>query len=68
MYRNSDTSYVIYSSLPLSFGDVVSVLSVDGDTVSNIATFPLNLLDASDLPQSDVCRPQRDLAICPLRH
>lgn len=50
MYRNSDTSYVIYSSLPSPSGDVVSVLSVDGDTVSNIATFPLNLLDASDLP------------------
>lgn len=50
MYQGSDSKYVLYSSLPSPAGDVVSVIKVNGDTVSNIATFPLNLLDASALP------------------
>lgn len=50
MYRQSPTSYVVYSSMPSTSGDVVSVLAIDGDKVTNIATFPLNLLNASALP------------------
>ncbi len=51
MYQKNDRKYVLYSSLPSPSGDVVSVIKVDGDTTSNIATFPLNLLDASALPR-----------------
>lgn len=47
MYENSDTTYVLYSSLPDPYGDVVSNIKVDGNTVTNINTFPLNLLNAS---------------------
>ena len=50
MYRGIDTDYVVYSSLPSSSGNVVSVISVKGTEVSNIRTFPMNLLDASAPP------------------
>lgn len=39
----------LYSSLPDPFGDVVSTIRLGpGSTVTNIATFPLNLLNASE--------------------
>lgn len=50
MYEKSENTYVLYSSLPDPAGDVVSLIRVDGDTVSNIRTFPLNRLNASALP------------------
>lgn len=50
MYENSDTTYVLYSSLTDPYGDVVSNIKVDGATVTNINTFPLNILDASAPP------------------
>lgn len=50
IYEGADTRYGLYSSLPAPSGNVVSVILVDGDTVSNIRTFPLNLLDAAALP------------------
>ncbi|WP_293310702.1 hypothetical protein [Mycolicibacterium sp.] len=50
MYENSDTTYVVYSSLTDPYGDVVSNIKVDGATVTNINTFPLNILDASAPP------------------
>lgn len=40
----------MYSSLPSPFGNKVSTILVKDGTVSNIGTFPLNLLDASALP------------------
>lgn len=43
-------SYVIYSALPSASGDAVSTILVDADKVSNIGTFPMNLLDAAALP------------------
>jgi len=50
MYRGIDTDYVVYSSLPSSSGNVVSLIAVNGSKVSNIRTFPMNLLDASAPP------------------
>lgn len=50
MYQWRDDNYVRYVSMPSASGDVVSVVSVNGATVRNIRTFPLNLLDASALP------------------
>lgn len=50
MYQGSDSKYVLYSSLPSPSGDVVSLISVDGDRTRNIRTFPLDRLDASALP------------------
>jgi hypothetical protein len=49
MYE-ADGTYAIYSALPDQFGDKVSTLLVKNGVVSNIGTFPLNLLDASALP------------------
>ena len=46
----ADGTYAVYSSLPSTFGDVVSMILVDGDTVSNIRTFPFDILDASAPP------------------
>ncbi|KDF02001.1 hypothetical protein Y900_024505 [Mycolicibacterium aromaticivorans JS19b1 = JCM 16368] len=50
MYEANGTTYAVYSSLPSQFGDKVSTILVNNGTVSNIGTFPLNLLDASALP------------------
>ncbi|TGD88087.1 hypothetical protein BayCH28_09915 [Mycolicibacterium sp. CH28] len=50
MYEADGSTYAVYSSLPSQFGDKVSTILVKGGTVSNIGTFPLNLLDASALP------------------
>lgn len=50
MYEGRDSKYVLYSSLPSPSGDVVSLISVDGDRTRNIRTFPLDRLDASALP------------------
>ncbi|MGV1087259.1 MAG: hypothetical protein ACOYBX_04695 [Mycobacterium sp.] len=46
MYE-SDTTTVLYSSLPSPYGDVVSNIKFDGTTMTNINTFPLNILNAS---------------------
>lgn len=50
MYEGNDNKYVLYSSLPSPSGDVVSLISVNGDRTRNIRTFPLDRLDASALP------------------
>lgn len=50
MYRRRDDNYVLYTSMPAPSGNVISVIAVDGETVRNIRSFPLNLLDASALP------------------
>ena len=49
MYE-ADGTYVIYSALPSTSGDAVSTILVDADKISNIGTFPMNLLDAAALP------------------
>ena len=49
MYEN-DTTSVLYTSLADPYGDVVSNIKFDGTTVTNINTFPLNILDASAPP------------------
>lgn len=66
MYQGSDTKYVLYSSLPSTSGDVVSVISVNGDHVSNIATFPLDLLNASALPTAKRLPATRGYSYLPL--
>ncbi|WP_167100568.1 hypothetical protein [Mycobacterium sp. DL592] len=50
MYEADNSTYAVYSSLPSPFGDKVSTILVNNGTVSNIGTFPLNILDASALP------------------
>ncbi|MGY4709197.1 hypothetical protein ACXDF8_06515 [Mycolicibacterium sp. CBM1] len=50
MYEANGHTYAVYSSLPSQFGDKVSTILVNDGKVSNIGTFPLNLLDASALP------------------
>ncbi|APE14654.1 hypothetical protein BOH72_04935 [Mycobacterium sp. WY10] len=50
MYEADPNTYAVYSSLPSPFGNKVSTILVKDGTVSNIGTFPLNLLDASALP------------------
>lgn len=50
LYEGSDDHYVLYTSMPSTSGDIVSLLNISSDGVKNIRTFPLNILDASAPP------------------
>lgn len=50
MYENTDERSVIYTSLASLSGDVISLIQVHPDDVTNVRTFPLNILDASAPP------------------
>ncbi|GAA2770294.1 hypothetical protein GCM10010533_01300 [Mycolicibacterium pallens] len=50
LYEGSDDHYVLYTSMPSLSGDIVSLLDISPDGVTNTRVFPLNILDASALP------------------
>lgn len=49
-YTGSDAHYVLYTSMPSSSGDVISLIEGNNGDVSNVLTFPVNGLDASAPP------------------
>jgi hypothetical protein len=48
--KDSDQHYVLYTSMPSPSGDLISLIKSDNKTVVNVATWPVNLLDASAPP------------------
>jgi hypothetical protein len=49
-YNGNDTDYDLYTSMPSSSGDLISMIESSNNTVSNVLTFPVNRFDASAFP------------------
>lgn len=49
-YNGADTDYDLYTSKPSPSGDIISMIESTNGAVTNIATFPVNLLNASSPP------------------